>query len=148
MIDDTTRIRLNRIAGMLASEHDGEVVNAARTLIRSLGSIGIRPEEMFQAAAAPAKKSFADLVDQAMRDGILRPAPPPGPHATEIDELLDFRWRMTLTPKSQRLLITLRRQASLSPDEWAWLNDMRAKLDRLRQGDVIAARANMAEDFV
>jgi hypothetical protein len=55
-VDHQTQFRLARLLGMLGSDHDGEVVAAARAIKRLLESKGL---------------SFADLVEQVAEPSLL-----------------------------------------------------------------------------
>jgi hypothetical protein len=51
--------RLRSLAAMLASEHDGEVVNAARALVRAAASAGLKVQELIGTPVSGAPQARA-----------------------------------------------------------------------------------------
>ena len=139
-MDSATRQRMANIAARLASDHDGEVLNAARLLVRAVTAEGMTIADLL--APPPATVDYARSWGFSSNGGKGCP-----PHVAKIDQLLDLRWAMLRSHRTDKLLRTMRLAATLADDEQEWLDALFAKMVRLRSKAVADARVNMAEDF-
>lgn len=108
--------KLSKIAGLLSSDHDGEIAAAGRAGTRLLRQAGLTWADVF-APEAPSRPEA-------------RPAgPPPSAHAGVAAWALRFPER--LTPWECRFLRDVGRRQRLTPKQAAVFRDI---LDRLRAG--------------
>lgn len=131
------RRRLMAIAGRLSSTHDGEIVNAARMLVRRLSRNGVTLGEVVENAAVAAR-----LTDDAyVADGWPDSGPAPS-HVSRIDALLAVQRRSLMTRRTKALLRVLRNEATLSADETRWLDALQHRVTAGRQRAVRRCRAS------
>lgn len=64
--------RLIQLLGMLGSEHDGEVLNAARLAQRELGAMGVTWAEVINGGAGYAQEAANAGYDRGFREGLTR----------------------------------------------------------------------------
>lgn len=143
MIDAVTSQRLANIAARLAPDHDGEVLTAARLLVRGLADHGMTITDLFESRETydvreryPARSST--------RDGDCVGLPP---HVPKIDELLGPRWGMLRSHRTEKLLTSMRLMTTITADEQKWLDALYARMVRLRSKAVSNAWVNMPQDY-
>lgn len=143
MIDAVSSQRLANIAARLASDHDGEVLNAARLLVRGLADHGMTITDLFE-SRGPSEVRGRYPAPSPTRDGDGAGLPP---HVPKIDELLNPRWGMLRSHRTEKLLSSMRLTATITADEQRWLDALHARMVRLRSKAVSNAWVNMPQDY-
>ncbi|WP_313228600.1 hypothetical protein [Sphingobium yanoikuyae] len=132
LIPNATANRLSKIAARLESAHDGEIVAAARMLVKQLGGHGLR---------------IADVIERGVSGGNVgyrvphpnmgaAPSPPFATHVPKIDALLHDAIFVSqyATPKTLRSLLKMREARHIDPVEMSWIDGLLQKVRDLRAG--------------
>lgn len=124
--------RLSKIAARLESAHDGEILAAARMLVKQLGGHGLRIADVIERGVSSGNAGYR-VPPQKMGTA---PSPPFATHVPKIDALLHdpiFAGRYA-TPTTLRSLLKLRKAHSVGSVEMSWIDGLMEKARDLRAG--------------
>ncbi len=124
--------RLGKIAARLESAHDGEILAAARMLVKQLGGHGLRIADVIERGIAGGKPGNFHWSNTFQAN----PSPPPATHRVKIDAMLRDPKFMGeyLTRRSVDRLRSLYRADILDPINMSWVDGLMEKARDLRAG--------------
>jgi|GEM_PF-2488760 len=132
LIPHATANRLSKIAARLESAHDGEILAAARMLVKQLGGHGLRIADVIERGVSGGSAGYRVVTPNMGAS----PSPPFATHHAMIDALLRdplFAGRYA-TPTTLRSLLKLRKAHSVGAVEMSWIDGLLQKARDLRAG--------------